>query len=93
MKKINSKRKTIARTENRDTLVLAQTPQVFKKDLLMKRYELLGPKALSATDETALFDGSRTRVSIVPGSERNIKITTPEDLGLFKFYLGKKRSA
>ena len=93
VKRVDAIHKNIARTEDRGSLILAQTPQVFKKDLLMKRYRILGPKALSATDETALFDGSMTRVSVVPGDERNIKITTVQDLDLFKFYLRKTQNA
>ena len=90
VKKVDVKNKMILRTEDRDTLALAQTPQVFKKDPLMRRYEILGPQALFATDEAALFDGSRTQVSVVPSDESNIKITTPQDIDLFKFYLRKK---
>ena len=80
----------IARTEDRGTLYLAQTPQLFKKKLLMDRYRVLGKKALAATDEAALFDGSGVKVGIALGEARNIKITTPEDIELFKFYLKKK---
>ncbi len=80
----------IRETLDRRTIYLAQTPQVFKKSLLTSRYKTLGDKALSATDEAALFDGTKVKVKIVPGNERNLKVTTPGDLDLFKFYFGKK---
>ena len=90
VKRVDTRHKTILGTEDRGSLVLAQTPQIFKKDLLMRRYQALGPKALLATDEAALFDGSGIKVNIVHGDERNVKITTSQDLELFKFYMGKK---
>ena len=52
-------------------------------------YEVKG-KALEATDEAALFDGSGISVRIVEGEARNIKITTREDIDLMKFYLKRK---
>ncbi len=90
VKRIDRFKRRILRTEDRDSLFLAQTPQVFRKDLLLKRYRELGERALEATDEAALFDGSRIQVAVVDGEERNRKITTPEDMELFKFYLRKK---
>ncbi len=74
-------------TEDRESLVLVQTPQVFRKRLLLERYQQLGRKALAATDEAALFDGSQVKVSVIPGDPRNLKITTQDDLELCKFYL------
>jgi len=71
---------------------MAQTPQIFKKNLLMNRYKALGTRALLATDEAALFDGTQTQVRVVPGDEKNIKVTTPEDIELFKFYLNGRHS-
>ena len=90
VKRMDARHKYILRTEDRSSLVLAQTPQIFKRDLLMARYQALGSKALLATDEAALFDGCQIKVNVVPGDERNIKITTPTDIDLFKFYMEKK---
>ena len=81
----------IFRTEDRDSLCLAQTPQVFRKELLWNRYRALGKKALLRTDEAALFDGSKIKVLVVEGEARNIKVTTPEDAELLKFYLRKNK--
>lgn len=75
-------------TEDRTTLVLAQTPQVFKKDLLLAAYRH-PHRGVSPTDEAALFDGKRRLVRIVEGEARNIKITRPEDAELFRFYVTK----
>lgn len=86
VKRSGIRKDVIFKTEDRKRLFLAQTPQIFRKDLLVKRVRALGAKALRCTDEAALFDGSRTRVKIVLGDPKNIKITAPEDIKLFKFY-------
>ena len=87
VKKTDAAQKFILRTQDRKTLYLAQTPQVFRKDLLVGRYKRLGRRAFQATDEAALFDGSGVRVKIAEGEARNIKVTTLEDIELMKFYL------
>ncbi len=84
VKRVNLKTRRVIKTENRDSLYLAQTPQVFKKEILVKRYKTLGQKAFQATDEAALFDGSSQVVNVVTGDPKNIKITTPEDLEFFE---------
>ncbi len=89
VKRADARKKIIQGTADRSSLFLAQTPQVFKKKLLLGRYLRLGAKALRATDEAALFDGSGVRVAIVAGDAANIKITTPDDLDLFHFYKRK----
>jgi len=90
VKAINIRNQMIIRTEDRDRLYLAQTPQVFKKDLLLRRYQALGRKAFRATDEAALFDRSDVRVKVIEGEAKNIKITTSQDLELMKFYLKER---
>lgn len=74
----------VRRTIDRSTLALAQTPQVARRDLLEARYRALGGRALAATDEAALFDGTRVKVRCVPGDPGNVKITVPADLKAFK---------
>ncbi|OIO38476.1 MAG: 2-C-methyl-D-erythritol 4-phosphate cytidylyltransferase [Candidatus Omnitrophica bacterium CG1_02_46_14] len=90
VKRLDAKRRTIIKTEDRDALVLIQTPQVFKKNHLIRQYEKLGSKALLATDEAALFENSKIKLAFVPGDSKNLKITTPEDIDLFKFYIKRK---
>lgn len=57
----------------------AQTPQVFRRDLLVKAYE--GDLA-GATDDAQLVERLGHPVSVVLGDPRNIKITTQGDLAL-----------
>jgi 2-C-methyl-D-erythritol 4-phosphate cytidylyltransferase len=63
-------------TLDRATLVAVQTPQAFRADALRRAHADEG----SATDDAALVEASGGAVSVVPGDERNLKITTPEDL-------------
>ncbi len=91
VKKANIKSRQILSTEDRSCLYLAQTPQVFKIAKLRDRYRVLGTKIRLATDEAALFDGTRARIRLSGGDIRNIKITTPEDVELMKYYLTRSR--
>jgi len=91
IKKTDIRGKAVLGTEDRRRIFLAQTPQVFKKELLLQRYAALGRKISSLTDEASFFDGTHVVVQVVPGETRNIKITTPEDLDLFKYYLKKSK--
>ena len=91
VKKVDVRRGIALSTEDRRSLWLAQTPQVFKKALLLDRYEKLGEKASRCTDEAALFDGSSVKVRVVLGDPSNIKVTTPEDLEWFKVYASRHR--
>jgi 2-C-methyl-D-erythritol 4-phosphate cytidylyltransferase/2-C-methyl-D-erythritol 2,4-cyclodiphosphate synthase len=59
----------------------AQTPQAARVSLLKKAYvETAGDKRFVATDEAALLERINFPVKVVEGSEKNIKITRPEDL-------------
>ena len=93
VKKIRPNGNSVLRTEDRSTLVLAQTPQVFRKDLLLRRYRVMGQRALKCTDEAALFDGTKVSVRVVPGDSWNVKVTTREDLEQVKSILRNKKNA
>ncbi len=88
VKCVSEDKDRILGTQDRRFLYLAQTPQVFKTSLLMGRYQALGKKALAATDEASLFDGSDWSIRMVAGDPQNIKVTTKADLELMKHYLG-----
>lgn len=70
----------IQETVPRDNLWEAQTPQVFRKDILLKAYAQRGQQP--ATDDAELVQRIGTTVSVVKGSPINLKITTKEDLRL-----------
>ena len=72
--------RTIQETVSREHLWEAQTPQVFRRQLLLDAYARGGGAA--ATDDAQLVEQLGHPVAIVEGSPINLKITTKEDLRL-----------
>jgi 2-C-methyl-D-erythritol 4-phosphate cytidylyltransferase len=79
----------ITATLPRERVVLAQTPQAFRYDVLKKAFDEATADGFTGTDEASLVERSGHEVAVVMGSSRNIKITTPADLELAEFYLRK----
>jgi 2-C-methyl-D-erythritol 4-phosphate cytidylyltransferase len=71
---------TIQETVDRAGLWEAQTPQVFRRDLLNKAYA--GRGGASPTDDAQLVEKLGHAVALIEGSAMNIKITTKDDLRL-----------
>lgn len=65
---------------DRDGLVLVQTPQVFRADILKEAYRQ--PFRPSFTDDASVVEAAGHKVKLVPGERLNIKVTTPDDLSL-----------
>ncbi len=80
----------ISETLDRAGLVLAQTPQVFARALLVRAY---AQDDLTSTDDASLVERLGERVVTVEGDVRNIKITTPADVPLVRAILGFKGPA
>ncbi len=72
--------KTIQETVSRQDLWEAQTPQVFRRELLLEAYAQRD--GFQATDDAQLVERLGQPVTIVPGSPINLKIATKEDLRL-----------
>jgi 2-C-methyl-D-erythritol 4-phosphate cytidylyltransferase/2-C-methyl-D-erythritol 2,4-cyclodiphosphate synthase len=70
---------TVAETLPRETIWLAQTPQGFRREVLAAAIAL-GQSGVDATDEAMLAERAGFTVALVGGDERNMKITTPDDL-------------
>lgn len=70
----------IEETIPRERLWEAQTPQVFRRDLLLEAYAQR--KGFQATDDAQLVERLGHPVTVVPGSPINLKIATKEDLRL-----------
>ncbi len=81
IKKADSEHR-IAATVDRESIWLAQTPQVFRYGLIRMAHTLARRNKVSGTDDAALVEMAGYPVQILPGSRFNIKITTPEDLAL-----------
>jgi 2-C-methyl-D-erythritol 4-phosphate cytidylyltransferase len=75
----------------RENLVLAQTPQVFRFDLLKRAFESARRDGFTGTDESSLVERmDEVEVSVVQGSDRNIKITRPTDMELARLFLSEE---
>ena len=77
--------KIIASSLDRKNLVKLQTPQGFKFDIIYSAHErALKNGELNFTDDTSLLTKLGSKVKLVEGSAFNFKITTSEDLLVFK---------
>jgi 2-C-methyl-D-erythritol 4-phosphate cytidylyltransferase len=85
-------RDLIDATLAREHLVLAQTPQAFRIEILREAFERAKKDEYYGTDESSLVERMGRSVSIVRGSERNIKITRPTDLILARVLLEEEFS-
>jgi len=84
----------IRATIPRDKLVLAQTPQVFRLDLLRRAFQRAREDGFTGTDEASLVERlDDAEVSVVLGSDRNIKITKPSDMDLARLFLAEEAAA
>jgi len=77
----------VAKTLDRDKLWEIQTPQVFKKTLILSAYKKYSVSKV--TDDAALIEKLGQKVRLVQGKYENIKITTAEDL-LFAGLIAKR---
>lgn len=80
-------RNHILGTIPRERVVLAQTPQVFRYDILKRAFAKAREDDFHGTDEASLVEHLGIEITVVKGLERNFKITTPADMELAKYYL------
>ena len=84
IKQVDSEGKVLS-TPDRRSLWAIQTPQTFRLSDLLEAYEAAGREGFLGTDDSSLAERAGITVSVVEGSYRNIKITTPEDLEFAEF--------
>jgi 2-C-methyl-D-erythritol 4-phosphate cytidylyltransferase len=77
----------IKATIPRASVVMAQTPQGFRYEILKKAFDDAVADGFLGTDEASLIERAGLPVMVVMGSPHNIKITTPDDMELAEFYL------
>jgi 2-C-methyl-D-erythritol 4-phosphate cytidylyltransferase len=88
------RRNKIRQTIPRERLVLAQTPQVFRFELLKQAFAKATEDGFTGTDESSLVERlDQVEVSVVAGSDRNIKITKPSDMDLARLFLVEETAA
>lgn len=84
-------RQLILGTIPRERVVLAQTPQAFRAKILVEAFERAQADGFNATDESSLVERLGHPVTVLMGSDRNIKITKPSDLPLARLYIAQER--
>jgi len=80
-------RTRIRTTLPRERIVLAQTPQVFRVELLRRAFGQAEADGFVGTDEASLVEHLDVDIEVVLGSDRNIKITKPSDMALARLFL------
>jgi len=90
--KLCSEEGVVSETFDRSRLWLVQTPQCFRRNLLVSAYEKAGSEGYVATDDSALVERMQVPVHIVMGSYENIKVTTPEDFVICEDILRRRES-
>jgi len=80
----------IIKTLPRDTLWLAQTPQGFRRDIIVDALKSAKDEGYLGTDEASLVERMGVNVSIVEGRSNNIKVTIPEDVNHIQYYLKRE---
>ena len=77
----------VRKTLSRDEIWLVQTPQVFRKQIVVAAYEKAVAAGWTGTDDASFVERMGVPVSIVHGERTNIKVTTPEDLQWAEWFL------
>ena len=78
----------VTRTIKREEVWLVQTPQVFRyEDIAAAHLKAYRDGWDESTDDSLLLEKLGIPVTVIEGSERNIKVTTPHDLELARFLL------
>lgn len=73
---------TVTETLDRRSIWLTQTPQAFRRPLLLDAHARAAARGLRATDDAALVEAMGGMVRVVEGETTNLKITTAEDLAI-----------
>ena len=77
----------VAATEPRDARWRALTPQMFRYGELIAALDSALAAAVDPTDEAMAMELAGHRPLLVEGSERNIKVTTPDDIALAEYFI------
>jgi len=88
--KLVSAHKQVLKTPDRAGVFLVQTPQTFKRAIVLEAYRQAMRNGFYATDDAALVERLGLPVKVVEGSYDNIKITTPEDLAIGEMILKRR---
>jgi 2-C-methyl-D-erythritol 4-phosphate cytidylyltransferase / 2-C-methyl-D-erythritol 2,4-cyclodiphosphate synthase len=81
----------VTATPDREGLWRAQTPQIFRFELICRAHQEAAQQGLTATDDAFLVERLGHTVHLCPSTEENMKVTTPEDLARAERLLADRR--
>ena len=84
-------RQMIVGTIPRERIALAQTPQAFRYAVLREAFDRAAADGFNGSDEASLVERLGYTVTVLLGSERNIKITKPSDLPIARLYIAQEK--
>lgn len=79
----------VVKTVSRDGLWLTQTPQAFRREVILAAYARAEADRFYGTDDASLVERTGISVRMIPGDGDNIKVTMPEDLVRGELILGR----
>ena len=82
----------VTESVDREWLWRIQTPQAFRLDWLIDAHLKARAQGITATDDASLVERMGHPVQIVMGDETNLKVTTPDDLPIAEFLLGRAQA-
>src|SRR6478609_9920289 len=77
----------------RQNIFAMQTPQIFRRELLIQAHEQVSKDSLTVTDEVSTIEHAGGKVVIVPAEDHNFKITFASDLPVAEFILKQRALA
>lgn len=89
--KVVDERGFVVSTPDRSTLWRAQTPQIFRWQVLMDAYSAPDEVLRNITDDASLVESRKGRVAVVEGSPENFKVTNRVDLRHAEQILAERR--
>jgi 2-C-methyl-D-erythritol 4-phosphate cytidylyltransferase/2-C-methyl-D-erythritol 2,4-cyclodiphosphate synthase len=75
------------RTLDRSRLVAVQTPQIFRRETLLKAHQYAQAHGITGTDDASLAEAMGEKIVLLQGDERNHKVTTMDDVPILEFYM------
>lgn len=81
----------IVSTPDRRSLWAIQTPQAFRRVMLLEAHERAAEEGFLGTDDAMVVERMGAPVAVAEGDYTNIKITTPDDLPYAEFLLEQRR--
>lgn len=85
-----SKQGKVSSTVDREFIWRAQTPQIFRLDLLANSLKECAERGLEVTDEASAMERAGYTPRLVRGRDSNIKVTYAEDLAVAEFWLARQ---